>query len=79
MMAQPTAGAEVRHDAGAKKSETDQESTSNPTELQAITCEKAVQNAQDKDEDGGFREEGSAAVCGDADQIEEGGGGVGCC
>jgi len=70
---EPAARGEVGGNAGDEQEGADGEGADHPAGLEASLEHEAVEQGEHQDQNGGFGEEGAAAVCGDGEEIEEGG------
>ncbi len=67
----PALGAEVRGNAGGEQAKRDGESADNPGKLDATAQHEVIEDAEDKDQNGCFRQEGRAAARGDDGQLHQ--------
>lgn len=75
MRLDPAVGGKVHGDAGGEEADADAEGTDDPAQLDAALEHEVVEDAEDQDKHGGFREESRAAAGGDDREIEETGAG----
>ncbi len=82
MSPEPAAGGDVGEDRGGKQREGSDKGAEDPGQFDVSSGEQAVEDAEDKNQDGGFGEESSAAMGGGGEEIGEeagvAGGGEGC-
>lgn len=67
----PVMGGEIRGDAGGEEGERGADGEEDPGELDAALEHEVVEQAEDQDKHGGFREEGGAAASGDDHEVGE--------
>jgi len=68
----PAVGGEVHNNAGGQEAERDGQCADDPGKLDAALEHEVVEDAEDQDQHGGFREEGGAAAGGYDGELKEG-------
>jgi len=71
----PAMGGEVHGDAGGEEADADAKGADDPAQFDAALEHEVVEDAEDQDKHGGFREESRAAAGGNDREIEETGAG----